>query len=90
MTSLTAAADYVVNNYITSPLPTIFGDFAPKILLSALLLHRLAVSPLTKLVERHLVPFFAVLKTTKAQFRADRAAEEAQRKALLSTDTFES
>src|SRR5882757_2203964 len=52
MASLTATTEYIINNYTTSPLPTIFGDFAPKILLASLLVHRILVSPLTKSIEQ--------------------------------------
>lgn len=48
----TAAADYVINNYTTGPVPQIFGDMAPKILVAAMLMHRIAINPLSKLIEQ--------------------------------------
>lgn len=90
LTTLTATADYVVNNYVTSPLPTIFGDFAPKILLAALLVHRIAVSPLTKFVEKQVVPFVFDLKEAMAQLKAEKEGAEVLKKTPVPTETFES
>ncbi len=50
---LAATADYIISNYNTSPLSQIFGDMAPKILVAALLMHRIAVNPISKLVEKY-------------------------------------
>jgi len=53
-TVLASTADYVINNYSTGPIPTIFGDMAPKLLAAAMIMHRVAVSPLTKLIQKQI------------------------------------
>lgn len=92
MTSITAATNYIINNYVTSPLPTIFGNFAPKILLASLLVHRILVSPLSKLIEQKLIPWIANLKMAIAELKAAKAASTTTQKAIPkdSTTTFES
>ncbi len=64
---LAATADYVINNYATSAMPTIFGDMAPKILVAALLMHRVAVNPLTKVAEKAIKNYIS----TRAEKVAD-------------------
>lgn len=53
-TVVAATADYVINNYATSPLSTIFGDQAPKILAAAMIMHRIAINPASKSIEKWL------------------------------------
>ncbi len=50
--ALAAIADYVIDNNTSGAIPTIFGDMTPKILVAALLMHRIAINPLTKLIEK--------------------------------------
>ncbi len=90
MTSVAATANYVINNYITSPLPTIFGNFAPKILLAALIVHRLAVSPLSKLIEQKFIPFLITLKQAVNQLEAEKNPAAQPKAVPLPTETFES
>lgn len=92
MTSLTAATNYVINNYITSPLPTIFGDLAPKILVASLVTHRLLVSPLSKLIEQRLVPWVVDLKKAIAELKAEKATVSMQQVPVPENpaNTFES
>lgn len=72
ITTATAASAYIIRNYTTSPLPTIFGNFAPKILVAALVVYHLAVSPLSKYIEKNLVPFFTAIKSQVAQLKAEK------------------
>lgn len=62
---LAALADYVLNDYATSPLTTTFGNIAPKILVAALVMHRIAVSPLFKLGETWLESALAKFGTVR-------------------------
>jgi hypothetical protein len=92
MTSLTAITNYVISNYASSPLPTIFGNYAPKILVASLIVHRLLVSPLFKLVEQRFIPYIKDLNSAVAQLKAEKVIPAAitDAKTIESTTTFES
>ena len=62
MTVLTSSADYYINNYTTSPATRILGDLAPKLFVAAVVMHRIAVNPLTKVLENNLGGFVAGFK----------------------------
>lgn len=89
MTTATAAANYIISHYTTSPLPTIFGNFAPKILLAALITHRILVSPLSALIEKKLVPWVTEFKMAVAELKAAKKASSGATK-TDSTNSFES
>lgn len=63
--ALAALSDYIINDYATSPLTTTFGNIAPKIFVAALVMHRVAVSPLFKLAEKGLEASLAKFGTIR-------------------------
>lgn len=62
---LAGLADYIINDYATSPLTTALGTLAPRILIAALVMHRIAVSPLFKLAEQGLETALAKFGTIR-------------------------
>lgn len=66
LSAVTAAADWVVNNYSTSPLASL-GNVGPRLFAAAVLIHRLVVSPSFAKLEKVVTPYLTAVKTLKAE-----------------------
>lgn len=73
--AVAALSNWIINNYATSPLASL-GNVGPRILVAAMFMHRVAVNPLTSLLENKVAFYLKAGKYYKEELVKESATSQ--------------
>lgn len=73
--AVAALSNWIINNYATSPLASL-GNVGPRILVAAMFMHRVAVNPLTSVLEKKVLFYLKAGKFYKEELVKETASSQ--------------